>query len=91
MRGGRHLVADGDRRNLHQPARADDPDQARIRRHFCGNPPLVVDEEGRMLTGPAEGRLCLAHPWPGQARTVWGDHERYVQTYFETVHYYFCR
>ena len=52
--------------------------------------PLIVDEEGRMIVGPATGRLCLAHPWPGQARTVWGDHERYVQTYFETYPpYYF--
>ena len=44
--------------------------------------PLLVDAEGRELTGPAEGHLCLARPWPGQARTVWGDHERYVATYF---------
>ncbi len=46
--------------------------------------PIIVNEEGQPLFGPAQGRLCLAHPWPGQARTVWGDHPRYVSTYFET-------
>jgi acetyl-CoA synthetase len=46
--------------------------------------PVIVDEAGQPLFGPAQGRLCLAHPWPGQARTVWGDHARYVKTYFET-------
>jgi len=44
--------------------------------------PVLVDAEGRAIVGPGEGRLCLAHPWPGIARTVWGDHERYVSTYF---------
>lgn len=46
--------------------------------------PVLVDTEGRAMVGPGEGRLCLAHPWPGMARTVWGDHERYVSTYFTT-------
>ncbi|HVH98778.1 MAG TPA: acetate--CoA ligase [Enhygromyxa sp.] len=46
--------------------------------------PALVDGEGRTLIGPGEGRLCLDHPWPGIARTVWGDHERYVSTYFGT-------
>ncbi|NCG18173.1 MAG: acetate--CoA ligase [Rhodobacterales bacterium] len=44
--------------------------------------PQLVDANGRQLVGPAQGLLCLLHPWPGQARTVWGDHERYVDTYF---------
>ncbi len=44
--------------------------------------PVIVDADGRELRGPCEGQLCLAHPWPGQARTVWGDHERFVATYF---------
>jgi acetyl-CoA synthetase len=44
----------------------------------------VVDDEGRERFGPCEGQLCIAHPWPGQARTVWGDHDRYVATYFAT-------
>ena len=44
--------------------------------------PIIVDAEGRELRGPCQGQLCIAHPWPGQARTVWGDHERFVATYF---------
>jgi acetyl-CoA synthetase len=44
--------------------------------------PVLVDTEGHTLRGPAEGMLCLAQPWPGQARTVWGDHDRFVATYF---------
>jgi acetyl-CoA synthetase len=49
-----------------------------------GIEPIIVDGEGRELHGPCTGHLCIAHPWPGQARTVWGDHERYVSTYFST-------
>lgn len=47
--------------------------------------PSLRTPEGRILRGPTEGLLCLDHPWPGQARTVWGDHERFVSTYFATV------
>ncbi len=47
--------------------------------------PVLVDDEGHELFGPAQGRLCLSVPWPGQARTVWGDHERFVRTYFSDV------
>ena len=43
----------------------------------------MVDGEGRAVVGPGQGRLCIEHPWPGMARTVWGDHARYVSTYFE--------
>ena len=46
--------------------------------------PLIVDAEGRPLEGAAEGNLCLADSWPGQMRTVYGDHERFLQTYFTT-------
>jgi acetyl-CoA synthetase len=46
--------------------------------------PLLVDAEGGPLTGAAEGNLCLADSWPGQMRTVYGDHERFKQTYFST-------
>jgi len=45
--------------------------------------PQLMTPEGRVIVGPGEGLLCLAHPWPGQARTVWGDHPRFVKTYFE--------
>ncbi|MEY3012381.1 MAG: hypothetical protein RIT45_1116 [Pseudomonadota bacterium] len=52
--------------------------------------PALMDEQGRPILGPGEGRLCLTQPWPGMARTVWGDHERYVATYFSTFPgYYF--
>ena len=46
--------------------------------------PLLVDGEGRVLEGVAEGNLCLSRPWPGMMRTVYGDHARFVQTYFST-------
>ena len=46
--------------------------------------PILVDGEGQELTGAAEGNLCIADSWPGQMRTVFGDHERFVQTYFAT-------
>ena len=47
--------------------------------------PILVDEQGKEVTGnPASGNLCLDKPWPGIARTIWGDHERYRQTYFST-------
>lgn len=44
----------------------------------------LVDQEGHEILGPGQGYLCLSQPWPGQARTVWGDHDRYVATYFST-------
>jgi acetyl-CoA synthetase len=47
--------------------------------------PVVVDEQGRVLDGNGvSGNLCLAGSWPGQARTIWGDHARFQQTYFRT-------
>ena len=49
-----------------------------------GVKPILVDAEGRELTGAAEGNLCLSDSWPGQMRTVFGDHERFAQTYFST-------
>ncbi|WP_428492782.1 acetate--CoA ligase [Rhodopila sp.] len=49
-----------------------------------GVQPMLVDAEGQELTGAAEGNLCLTDSWPGQMRTVFGDHERFVQTYFST-------
>jgi acetyl-CoA synthetase len=54
-------------------------------RPFFGVKPVVVDAEGKILEGATEGNLCLQEPgWPGQMRTVYGDHERFVQTYFST-------
>ena len=51
---------------------------------FFGVKPVVVDSEGKELSGACEGNLCLADSWPGQMRTVYKDHERFVQTYFST-------
>jgi acetyl-CoA synthetase len=47
-----------------------------------GIEPLLVDDEGMELAGEASGNLCLARSWPGQARTIYGDHERFAKTYF---------
>ncbi|HWJ47318.1 MAG TPA: acetate--CoA ligase [Candidatus Udaeobacter sp.] len=47
-----------------------------------GVKPEIVDAEGNVLEGPCEGNLCIADSWPGQMRTLFGDHERFVQTYF---------
>lgn len=49
-----------------------------------GVDPQIVDAEGNVLHGATEGNLCIARSWPGQMRTVWGDHERFFQTYFTT-------
>ncbi len=51
-------------------------------RPFFGIVPELVDTEGRTLEGAASGNLCIARSWPGQMRTVYGDDERFVQTYF---------
>ncbi|RMD63470.1 MAG: acetate--CoA ligase, partial [Alphaproteobacteria bacterium] len=53
-------------------------------RPFFGVKPVVVDSDGKVLEGPCEGNLCIADSWPGQMRTVYGDHDRFVQTYFST-------
>ncbi|MBA5778933.1 acetate--CoA ligase [Stappia sp. F7233] len=55
-------------------------------RPFFGVQPALVDAEGKLLEGAAEGNLVLLDSWPGQMRTVYGDHERFVQTYFSTYH-----
>ena len=51
---------------------------------FFGVIPQIVDAEGNELTGACSGNLCIADSWPGQMRTVYGDHDRFVQTYFST-------
>jgi len=55
-------------------------------RPFFGVRPQLVGNEGEVLDGATSGNLCITHSWPGQARTVYGDHERFVQTYFSTYH-----
>jgi len=49
---------------------------------FFGVQPMVVDSNGKELEGACEGLLCIRDSWPGQARSVYGDHERFEQTYF---------
>ena len=51
---------------------------------FFGVEPVLVDSDGAVLEGDATGVLCIAGSWPGQMRTVYGDHERFVDTYFST-------
>ena len=53
-------------------------------RPFFGVRPEVVDADGKVQDGACEGNLCIADSWPGQMRTVYRDHERFVQTYFST-------
>jgi acetyl-CoA synthetase len=51
---------------------------------FFGVVPALVDNEGGLLEGAAEGNLVITRPWPGQMRTVYGDHQRFINTYFST-------
>src|SRR6202008_3692641 len=53
-------------------------------RPFFGIVPELVDAEGAVLEGATSGNLCLTRSWPGQMRTVYGDHKRFVETYFST-------
>jgi acetyl-CoA synthetase len=53
-------------------------------RPFFGVVPEIVDAEGQVLEGETSGNLCIAKSWPGQMRTVYGDHARFEQTYFST-------
>ena len=49
---------------------------------FFGIQPCIVDKDGKELEGECEGMLCLKKSWPGQMRTVYGDHKRFIDTYF---------
>jgi len=70
------------------PATATKPGSATL--PMPGIVPVIMRPDDHILRGPGEGRLCLAQPWPGQARTVWGDHDRFVMTYFTAYPgYYF--
>ena len=50
---------------------------------FFGVKPAIVDQSGKILEGPCSGNLVLLDSWPGQMRTVYGDHQRFVDTYFK--------
>ena len=57
---------------------------------FFGVQPAIVDNEGHELEGAAEGNLVIKDSWPGQARSIWGNHKRFEETYFSTFeNYYF--
>jgi acetyl-CoA synthetase len=53
-----------------------------VARPFFGVVPAIVDENGNILEGAAQGRLVITKPWPALARTIYGSHERYLKTYF---------
>ncbi|MCF8476908.1 MAG: acetate--CoA ligase [Pseudolabrys sp.] len=53
-------------------------------RPFFGVVPEIVDAEGKVLDGATSGNLCIADSWPGQMRSVYGDHQRFIDTYFKT-------
>ena len=53
-------------------------------RPFFGIVPQIVDAEGKVLEGACSGNLCIADSWPGQMRSVYGDHQRFIDTYFKT-------
>ena len=57
---------------------------------YFGITPVICSPEGAALQGEAQGALCIADSWPGQARTIWGDHARFIKTYFSPYPgYYF--
>ena len=53
-----------------------------VTKPFYGIKPVIVNEKGETLKGACRGRLCIAQSWPGQMRTVFGDHQRFIDTYF---------
>ncbi len=53
-------------------------------RPFFGVVPAIVNDQGKVLEGECSGNLAILRPWPGQMRTVYGDHQRFVDTYFKT-------
>ena len=52
---------------------------------FYGIKPVLVNQDGKIIKGEGKGRLCMAQSWPGQMRTVYGDHQRFIDTYFSQV------
>nr|XP_003216169.1 PREDICTED: acetyl-coenzyme A synthetase 2-like, mitochondrial [Anolis carolinensis] len=60
-------------------------------RPFYGINPVLMDEKGNVLEGnDVSGALCISQPWPGMARTIYGDHQRFIEAYFKTYPgYYF--
>ncbi|MGX0977591.1 acetyl-CoA synthetase [Roseovarius sp. MBR-51] len=72
------------------PGVIDTPKPGSATKPFFGVEPVVLDDQGNELEGETSGVLALKDSWPGQMRTVWGDHSRFVSTYFEMFKgYYF--
>ncbi|WP_040651411.1 acetate--CoA ligase [Roseovarius sp. 217] len=72
------------------PGVIDTPKPGSATKPFFGVQPVVLDDQGNELAGETSGVLALKDSWPGQMRTVWGDHSRFVSTYFEMFKgYYF--
>jgi acetyl-CoA synthetase len=53
-------------------------------RPFFGIEPVLIDEDGKEIEGAGSGNLCIRTSWPGQMRTLYGDHDRFIETYFST-------
>ena len=53
-----------------------------VTKPFYGIVPVIVDENGKTLKGACRGKLCMAQSWPGQMRTLYGDHQRFIDNYF---------
>jgi acetyl-CoA synthetase len=72
------------------PGVIDTPKPGSATKPFFGVQPVVLDDQGNVLEGETSGVLAIKDSWPGQMRTVWGDHDRFVSTYFEMFKgYYF--
>jgi acetyl-CoA synthetase len=85
------MVADRNRRRDDlAPARRDALKPGSATRPMFGVAPVLLDNDGTPIEGPGEGCLAIADSWPGQMRGVWGDDERFFQTYFTTFagHYF---
>lgn len=57
---------------------------------FFGVEPVLLDEEGHLIEGPGEGYLVFKRPWPGMMRTLFGNHERFEETYFSRFQGYYA-
>ncbi len=79
------MVADGNRRHSHHPLPgATDLKPGSATRPFFGIRPELVDNEGAVVEGAVDGNLCIIDSWPGQMRTLYGDHKRFIEAYFST-------
>ena len=71
---GGHLISPIPGNSKFKPGSAGQP--------YFGIEAIIVDDEGNILEGECEGKLCIQDSWPGQMRTVYGDHKRFIETYF---------